>query len=95
VNLLASYTPPSLGASTPATSYSYDLDRRLSNVARPDGVSVSYSYDYTGRLQSLTMPLGTVYYGYDSNTGYLGYVTRPDGEGLYNSYDGFLKTRTS
>jgi YD repeat-containing protein len=43
VNLMSSYTPPSLGSGSFATTYGYDADRRLTNVTHPDGASASYT----------------------------------------------------
>ncbi len=44
VDLAASYTPPSLNSASPSTLYSYDLDRALQSITRPDGVAVTYAY---------------------------------------------------
>ena len=94
VNLMSSYTPPSLGSGSVATTYLYDSDRRLSKVTHPDGASASYSYDSsTGLLSSVTIPQGTLSYTYDSNTGHLGSISRPGGVGVDYSYDGFLRTQ--
>ena len=94
VNLMSSYTPPSLGSGSFATTYGYDADRRLSNVTHPDGASASYTYDSrTGLLSTVTIPQGTLSYGYDSNTGYLDSIRRPDGVDVQYSFDGFLRTK--
>ena len=95
VNLLSSYTPPTVSMASPTTGYTYDLDRNLTTLARPDGISVTYGYDYADRLQTITTPLGTTWFGYDGATGYLGYTTTPASETASNSYDGFLKTGIS
>ena len=53
VNLLTRYTPPAVSG-TGATEYAYDLDRRLTRIARPDGVNLDYRYDAEGRLNGWT-----------------------------------------
>ena len=40
VDLQADYVPPDLGTGTTATSYSYSLDRELTQVLRPDGLII-------------------------------------------------------
>ena len=41
VDLTAEYVPPNVGAGTNDTVYSYNLDKQLTSVARPDGQTVS------------------------------------------------------
>src|SRR5690606_5878930 len=38
---------------TPVTSYTYDLQGRVSEITRPGGLVTSYSYDATGRVSSI------------------------------------------
>jgi YD repeat-containing protein len=92
VSLLASYTPPSVDTTSPATQYAYDLDRELTTTTRPDGIAINYTYDSAGRLQTTTLPQGALSPGYDALTGYLGSSTTPSGETIAYTYDGFLKT---
>ena len=96
VNLLASYTPPSLSSSSPATLYSYDVDRKLTTVTRPDGVTLTYGYDpTTGRRTSIAYPQGTLSFAYDASTGNLQSTTSPSGEVTTFAYDGALQTGTT
>jgi len=96
VDLLQSYTPPSLGAGSWATQYQYDLDRRLQQVTRPDGVTMQYAYDpQKGRLTSVTYPQGTQTWSYSPTTGQLLTVASPSGETLAYGYDGFLRKAIS
>ncbi len=92
VDLLASYTPPSVSSASPATQYTYDLDRELKTMTRPDGVAITYAYDSAGRLQTTTIPQGTVTLAYNTSTGHLQSSTAPSGEVITYAFDGFLKT---
>src|ERR1700722_7994841 len=82
VDLLASYTPPSVSSTSPATLYAYDVDRRLTSMTRPDGVAVTYGYDAAGRLETTTIPQGTLARVYSPTTGQIAALIAPDGEGL-------------
>jgi YD repeat-containing protein len=95
VDLESQYSPPDVGAGTNATNYSYNLDRDLTQVSRPDGQSIDLSYDAAGRLQTLSIPRGDYGYGYDATTGQLTGVTAPGGGALAYSYDGSLLTGTT
>ncbi len=90
VNLEALYTPPAIGGPV-TTQYTYNLDRQLTLVTRPDGQTISPGYETGGRLSSLTLPTGPVGYSYDPTRGTLASVTAP-GETLSYSYDGSLLT---
>jgi RHS repeat-associated protein len=91
VNLLSSYAPPVVvGAGTLVTNYSYDLDHMLTQVDRPDGLSVVATPDFAGRLQTLTLPTGTITYNYNSTTGNVDSQLGPAGEDLSFGYDGRL-----
>ncbi|MDT8385446.1 MAG: RHS repeat-associated core domain-containing protein [Gammaproteobacteria bacterium] len=81
---------------TPATNYTYNLDKQLTNVTRPDGQAVTLIYDpVKGHLGTLTIPRGNYAYGYDVTSGQLSSITSPDGGGLAFTYDGFLPTSTT
>jgi RHS repeat-associated protein len=95
VDLLTSYTPPSLGSASPATSYTYDVDRELTNLLRPDGVSVTYGYDSAGRPLTTTYPQGALTRTYSPTTGLLATLVAASGETTTYGYDGFLKTATT
>ena len=49
-DLTDKYTPPFAGDSLRATSYSYDIDKRLTLTNLPDGRNITITYD-TGRLR--------------------------------------------
>ena len=91
VDLLASYAPPPV---TPggATLYSYNRDRQLTRVDRPDGRSVLLSYDTAGRPATLAIGRGSFQYGWDDATGHLTSITAPDGGEISYDYDGALPT---
>ena len=92
VNLGAQYTPPAVDAGDPSTRYTYDADKQLTQVARPDGQTLNYEYDNAGRLSTLTLPTGQRGYTYDA-TGKLISINAPDGTLSY-SYSGSLLTQT-
>ena len=91
VDLVSTYTPPSLGAGTWSTQYTYDLDRRPTLEMRPDGVTLASEYDAAGRLRSITTPTGVLSFAFDPITGHMASSTAPGGETLTYSYDGFLR----
>jgi len=101
VDLQASYTPPDVGIGNTATNHTYNLDRQLTRVARPDGKSVDIGYDFAGRAQSLTFSRGVVAYAYHPTTGNLAGILAPGdalsqskgGVSLTLDYDGSLLTR--
>jgi RHS repeat-associated protein len=93
VNLPLSYTPPLVPGTGP-TNYTYDADRRISLITRPDNGTVKYNYDDAGRVSSLATPAATLNYGYSPTTGNLISAGISGGEQLmYN--DGPLLTITS
>ena len=95
VDLLSAYTPPDVGIGPTATTRSYDIDRRPTLIARPDGKSISYGYDAAARLQTTTAPSGTRSRSYDPLTGQLSTISGPDGVVLSFGYDGHLLTQAS
>ncbi|MGH8715837.1 MAG: RHS repeat-associated core domain-containing protein [Burkholderiales bacterium] len=95
VGLLAAYQPPEVGNGAPPTLYTYDADRHLTEVMRPDGQSVKIKYDSAGRRMSLTSPRGPLQYTYDQTTGTLAAMTAPEGITVTYSYDGQLPTGES
>jgi RHS repeat-associated protein len=90
IDFEASYAPPDIGAGTNITRYEYNLDKQLTRVERPDGVTIPLDYDSGGRLSSVTLPRGLLQYGYDTQTGQLVSVTDPSGGSLSFTYDGPL-----
>jgi RHS repeat-associated protein len=95
VNLPVSYAPPDLGAGGFATSYSYDLDRELVRVSRPDGEAVTATYDAAGRLATIVDGRGTTTFSYDPASGHVGSIASPEGGQVSYRYDGSLVTRTT
>ncbi|VAW88823.1 hypothetical protein MNBD_GAMMA17-1284, partial [hydrothermal vent metagenome] len=93
----AAYTPPTTAdVVSPATHYTYDRDKQLTNVTRPDGQEVTLSYHSDkGHLTTLAIPRGDYSYGYDATSGQLNSVSAPDGSNLVYTYDGFLLTNTT
>ncbi|MCB1881453.1 MAG: hypothetical protein KDI54_15605 [Gammaproteobacteria bacterium] len=92
VDLTAEYVPPDVGAGTNSTGYSYNRDKQLTRVLRPDGVSVELAYDAAGRLETLAVPEGDFSYAYHAASGNLNRITAPDGGTLEFGYDGSLLT---
>ena len=77
-DLISSYLPPLLGGvtSTP-TTYSYNNDRQLTQVVRPDSQTITFNYgSTTGTLDSIVQPTGTSTFTYSS--GDLVTTTSPD-----------------
>ena len=94
VDQTAKYIPPAV-AGTGSTLYTYDLDKQLTRISRPDGQVLDFGYDSAGRLSTLTIPTGVLSYTYDSTTGKLTTITAPDGGTLGSSYSGALLTQTA
>jgi len=92
VNLQAEYVPPAVGGASGKTEYTYNADRQLEQMIRPDGQTMVPSYDAAGRLASVTLPDGPLTYSYDPTTGKRTAVTNPGGGTLGFSYDGSLLT---
>src|SRR5206468_5335314 len=75
VDLESAYNPPSPlggegGGEGLTTSYTYNLDRQLTLITRPDGQTLSLGYDGGGRLSTLTLPGNlTTNYAYNATTG--------------------------
>jgi RHS repeat-associated protein len=101
VNLEETYNPPDIGLPVDTTLYSYNLDKQLTLITRPDGQTVSLNYDTGGRLSTMTsssvIPAQAgiqIGYTYSSGTGNLSSITTPSG-GLTYTYDGSLLKGTS
>ncbi len=92
VDQLASYGPPTLGLSAEQTLYTYNLDRQLTRVTRPDGQLLNFTYDNAGRLSTVVVPGGQYAYAYSATTGNLSTITAPGGGTLTYTYDGSLLT---
>ncbi len=90
VDLTQTYTPPAISTGLPSTTYSYDVDRFLKTITRPDGVVVTHVPDSFERLSQIVYPQGTLGYGYSPTTGLLQSTTTPAGETTSFGFDGFL-----
>lgn len=89
------YSPPLAASSGGAFGYTYDLDRDLSQVQRPDGTTLGFTYDSGGRLTFVTGPSGARSYTYRPGTKDLATLSAPGGIQLAYQYDGFLLTGTT
>jgi RHS repeat-associated protein len=91
VDLQTTYVPPPV---TPggSTLYSYNKDRQLTVLTRPDGRTLHIDYDGTGRAHLLTIARGAFTIAHNSTTGHVDSVTAPDGGAIAYSYDGPLLT---
>ncbi len=95
VELMESYTPPSVGSGSTSTTYAYDPDRKPTTVTRPDGATITYGYDSYGHLATTTYPQGTLKMSYDPGSDLLTSATSATGETTSFGYDGsLLKTTT-
>jgi len=86
----SSYTPPPLDSTTWSTSYSYDRDRQLTLVTRPDGHTISLGYDEAGRLSTTSYDGRTIVLTYSPTTGQPTRIATSDGENIDRAYDGTL-----
>ena len=96
VDLESNYTPPDAGFTPRNRQYSYNLDRQLALVTRPDGQTIQLGYEPTGgRLSTLTLPGNLVTtYAYGATTGTLSSITAPSSTLSY-TYDGSLLKQTT
>jgi RHS repeat-associated protein len=92
LNLVASYTAPAVSGNS-TTTYTYNLDRHITQITRPDALQINYAYDSAGRLQTRTVPNGNYSFAYSPTTGLIQSVTAPGGGGVAFEYDGFLPKR--
>ncbi len=90
VNLADGYTPPNVGLTTPATTYTYNLDRQLTTIARPDSQQITIGYDTPGRPSTLTFDRGQLGFTYGATSGHLTGVSAPGSNTLAYTYDGPL-----
>jgi YD repeat-containing protein len=91
VDLAETYTPPQAGPSQDVSLYTYNLDRQLTRIDRPDAAAIELGYDTAGRLETLTTPSRQAVFGYNAATGLLSTVTAL-GVTLSYSFDGSLMT---
>ncbi|MBK1642895.1 hypothetical protein CKO12_13660 [Chromatium okenii] len=91
----AEYSPPEIGAGTNSTVYTYNLDKDLTKITRPDGQLLRFTYDTAGRLSQQTLPNGTQTYSYNATTGKLTSVTDLSGGSIVLTYNGALLTKSN
>jgi RHS repeat-associated protein len=89
------YLPPDVGSGAKDTAYAYDLDRRLTEVRRPDGSTIGVAYNGGGRLATVSIAEGAFTHEYQPGTGKLVGITSPGGSGLNFSYSGALPVGVS
>jgi RHS repeat-associated protein len=92
---LAQYIPPLVGSGPMVTTYNYNLDRKLTQVQRPEGTVLALIYNTAGRLSTITQPRGVLTYNYNTATGNLSSIAAPGGEGLAFTFDGSMPTQTA
>ncbi len=94
VNLNSLYAPPSVpfGGST---QYTYNHDKQLTLITRPDSRVIQIHYDAAGRLGTLTLSRGVYRYAYDNSAGKLTSITAPNDDIIQFTYDGSLLTDTT
>lgn len=92
IDEMQDYTPPAVtGVTNSATHYTYNLDRQLTEVTRPDGQQINLGYDTGGRLSIVTLPTGSYTYAYTPK-GQVQSITAPSTEALSYTWDGLLNT---
>ena len=96
VDLEQTYDPPDVVGVVPdVTQMTYNDDRQVETIIRPDGQQILFSYDATGRLQTQALSHGSIGITYEPTTGNKSMVTAPDGGTLSLAYDGTLVTDTT
>ncbi len=89
--LVSTYQPPNLIAGTNYnTTYSYNLDKKLTKISRPDGQTINLSYNATtGQLNTVTGSFGTYTQTYGSDLNPLR-TTGPNGSYVERTYSNSL-----
>ena len=90
--LVGQYLPPSLNATiSGATTYSYNLDKQLTQVNRPDGKQISFNYGVTsGLLNSIVTAEGIFNTTYGMNSSLVKSISSPDHVVMSYQYAGSL-----
>ena len=92
IDEIANYTPPDLGSGTTTTQFTYDADRALTRITRPDTQLIDVTFDAVGRASSVGIARGTIGFSYSATTDQLTGIAAPDGLGLSYGYDSELLT---
>ncbi len=87
---LREYDPPELAGLATVTRHTYDRDKRLTRITRPDGEPIDFAYDTGGRLATVSTDVGETVWTYHADTGQPASVTAPGGHRLDFTWDGFL-----
>ncbi|MBI4334830.1 MAG: glucosaminidase domain-containing protein [Chloroflexi bacterium] len=97
VDLEQVYFPPQPQPSIPdpRTIFTYNLDRQLTQITRPDETAIDFDHDNAGRLTTITHPRGQTRLFYDPATGSLQTIMAPDGGTVTYGYDGPLLLSTT
>jgi RHS repeat-associated protein len=95
INLETLYDPPNIGIPEDRTQYTYNLDKQLELITRPDGQVIDLNYDGGGRLNQVIIDRGNIDFSYDPNTGNLNTIDDPDGGSIAYAYDGSLLLSTT
>jgi RHS repeat-associated protein len=77
LNLPQTYEPPLLTSQQAShTTFSYNLDKQMTSIHRPDGRSIAFAYD---DITGLLMSRGDQYYTYHPNSELVQSIRSPDG----------------
>ncbi len=89
VDLEKDYLAPAIsGGGTNTTTYTYNADKQVTGITRPDGQQITLSYA-GGKLSTQTFPTGAVSYGYNPQ-GNLSSASFSGGGSVNYTYDGSL-----
>ncbi len=86
------YNPPPVATFDPATRYTYNRDKQLTRISRPDGQIIDFAYDAGGRASAVVTPTRSLNFGYHSTSGNLISLATSLGVTHSYTYDGFLLT---
>lgn len=93
--LVDTYMPPMLVGEV-STLYTYNLDKQVTNIYRPDGKQIAFAYgSQSGKLESLNFPEGGISFSYFSSTGQLSSAVTADNIRSDFSYQGPLLQETA
>ncbi|MBX3022020.1 MAG: RHS repeat-associated core domain-containing protein [Bdellovibrionales bacterium] len=95
--LLGTYQPPTLGGvGVVNTGYTYNNDKQLTQITRPDAQTIVYEYgSSTGVLEKITTPDGDYTFGFDTSAERTSMGATPASVTNYLGFsDGFLTSDT-
>jgi RHS repeat-associated protein len=94
VDLEQKYIPPFAGDSVRVTAKSYNYDKEITRIARPDSLNMDFFYGGKGSLagqpKCISYDRGTMTFLYDTVKGLVTGVISPNGDSLLYQYDGQL-----